>query len=154
MSTPAQMVYLRALLPRLACLAIGLAQADDGAPRPGAWDLVGQDTSHWRAEMVLIRQDGNRYTGSFTWQAVSGDPASGTEPFQGEYDSATRTLRLRGEPVQGATGNIASGARYEARVACEGRYLAYGRWWGANIEPGTWAARHGDEVIGNAGGDR
>jgi hypothetical protein len=149
MTTPDPAKYLRALLSRLACLAIGLAsvaQADDGAPRPGVWDLVGQDTSRWRAEMMLTRQDDNRYTGSFSWQAVSGAPAGGTEPFRGEYDPTTRTLRLRGEPVQGATGNIASGAHYEASVACEGRYLAYGRWWGTDIEPGTWAARHGHDA--------
>lgn len=129
------------------CLAAAMSlsavdvRADPG-PRPGTWYLVGRDTTYWRADMVLEHQEGQRYAGHMTWHAVDGEPAGGTEPFQAEYDPATQTLRMRGEPVRDATGNIASGGQYEARVACDGSYLAYGRWWGSDIADGTWAARY------------
>lgn len=132
---------------RLAILAAGAAIAasalarDDG-PRLGTWYLVGWDTSHWRAELVIDRREGPRYTGRIIWRAVTGDPAGGTEPFHGEYDAPTGTFRMQGEPLQGASGDIASGARYEAQVVCDGRYLALGRWYGEDVEEGTWVARH------------
>ncbi len=132
---------------RLAILAAGVilatsVLAQDDGPRLGTWNLVGRDTSRWRAELVINRRDGQRYAGRMTWRAVSGEPAGGTEPFKAEYDPATRTLRMRGEPLIGATGDIAAAASYESRVACDGGYLAYGRWYGEGIEGSTWAARH------------
>lgn len=131
---------------RLAILATGAilaasALAQDDGPRLGTWYLVGWDTSHWRAALHIDRREGPRYTGRIVWRAVTGDPAGGTEPFQGEYDAPTGTFRMQGEPLQGASGDIASGARYEARVVCDGRYLALGRWYGEDVEEGTWVAR-------------
>ena len=148
MNRPAHSPHARAGL-ALLCLAMAhsghagtsAAACADDPPRSGTWYLVGHDSRHWRAEMVLQRQAGARYDGHMTWRAVQGSPAGGLEPFSGEYDAATCTLTLRGEPVREATGDIASGAHYSARVADEGRYLAYGRWWGVDVAPGTWAAR-------------
>lgn len=122
----------------------GAHAADTGmaAPRLGTWYLVGWDTRHWRAEMLLTQHAGNRYAGLMTWRAVDGEPAGGAEPFHGEYFPATGAFRMKGEPVINPTGGIASGADYEAWSACDGQYLANGRWSGADIEDGTWVARH------------
>jgi hypothetical protein len=135
------------------CLAVSItlgvfdARADSG-PRLGTWYLVGRDTTYWRAEMVIERNDGQGYAGKLTWRAVGGEPAGGIEPFHAEYDPATQTFRMRGGAVQEATGNIASGAHYQARVTCDGRYLVHGHWWGDGIEDGTWTARHQTGEIG------
>jgi len=123
------------------------AAAQDDGPRLGTWYLVGWDTSHWRAELVIDKREGQGYTGRMIWRAVTGAPAGGTEPFHAEYDATTGTFRMQGEPVQGASGDIASGATYEARVVCDGRYLAYGRWSGDDVEDGTWVARHLSDAI-------
>lgn len=152
MPEPRTAIRQRLLAGLFLSLLTGLGVADahaESGPRPGTWYLVGRDTTYWRAEMILERRDGNHYAGQMTWHALADEPAGGTEPFQAEYDPATHTLRMQGEPVRNATGNIASGARYEARVACDGAYLAYGRWWGTDIADGTWTARHQANTTGN-----
>lgn len=144
-STPAPILpLLRAILTAAAalCLLGGCANERGSrmaGPRTGTWELTGRDRDAWKAEMVFTKREGTQLEGYLNWRRVGG-VASGHELFRGNVDHATGRVTLKGGELRLRRGDIASGATYEATVAGSGTELLNGRWFGKNVEPGTWSA--------------
>jgi len=138
---------LGSLVVLLAVGFLGLARAETTVgPQLGTWELVGKDKREWKATLVFTKRIGTKYEGYFKWLALSGEPSSGHEPFEGIFNPTTRLITLKGLDMQDKTGNIATGSIYEATVSEDGYHLRDGKWFGQNVLPGTWTAiwKNGD----------
>lgn len=109
-------------------------------PRLGTWELIGKDKRDWKAVLVINKRAQTTFEGYVKWQALSGEPSSGHEPFQGIFNPTTGVITWKGLDMRDKQGSIAIGSIYEATVSDGGYSLRDGRWFGPNVAPGTWSA--------------
>ena len=113
-------------------------------PRSGIWNLKGADDAgiQWTAKVRLARtaKKGGiqRYRGSFNWVSADGN-ASGREYFTGRFDRRSGLLRLKSSRVVAEKGDLGLG-NYVGFGRSKGRRIVGGKWYGADVVPGTWRA--------------
>ncbi len=123
-----------------AVIAIVGSPAFARTPKEGSWEVEGQDTTKWLANMVLRSDKDKGYSGYFIWTAPE-EKLSGDELFVGKYDAKTNNLQLTGVEVRNRNG-IAMGL-YRATVSEDGKRLS--GFWGSSAkelaESGVWQAK-------------
>jgi energy-coupling factor transporter transmembrane protein EcfT len=109
-------------------------------PRTGTWDLTGQDSKNWTANMVIYEMDNKGFSGYFEWNG--GIDQSGREYFRGDYDPQTRKVVIQGTRLHNARG-IALG-KYEAFLNGDNNFesgtMNNGGVWEAIWQNGTSAS--------------
>ena len=128
----------KALLIAIALMAPMRSLETRDGPVPGNWTVSGRDAHEWSATLVFTRAEGPHLEGFFLWRGLDID-ASGFEPFIGTYDSKSRWISLTGRGIYDPRGPIAT-ARYTARLSSDLTHLVEGRWYGPEVEVGTWTA--------------
>jgi hypothetical protein len=108
------------------------ASAAPAAPLAGTWQVRGEDSVPWSAQLVL---DADTQAGYFDW---SSDVGRGRELVTWSFDPRTGTVDLAGHALVEPRGRIGVGT-YRATLAGDGTRLEDGT-WGPPALPGTWVA--------------